>query len=178
MSHTPVREAFRQLEAEGILVAISHHGAMLPILTESDVRDLYLIRKNLETLATTIALHHEGRNLAGRLAIVQQTLEAALDNNMAIVPELNRTFHFTIYVEAKSPRLLSMIDRLWDQCPAYWLKSVPRRVKDQIMMHTAIIDAIRDGDAEAASAAIGHHIDEAASSLIAMLPELTRTHTG
>lgn len=178
VSHTPVREAFRLLEAEGVLTAVSHHGATLPIMTEADIRDLYLIRQNLETMATIMAVERTGTATAAPLRQIQAALETALERDLAAVPEMNRTFHFTLYAGAGSERLLALIDRLWNQCPAYWLKSVPHRVKSQILMHRAIVDAVDAGDARAAGDTIRAHIEEAADSLIALLPELTRAHSG
>ena len=58
VSRTPVREAFRQLELEGLIQIIPNKGAYVTGITEKDVKDIYMIRSRLEGLCARWATAH------------------------------------------------------------------------------------------------------------------------
>lgn len=152
VSQTPVREALRRLESEGLVVNHSHRGATV---TESGIEDNAQIRATLESL---------GARLAAR-EITEQQLEVLRDLNgeMSALPEgdnrypaLNREFHFRIYESAASPMLLSMMRPLWQAMPDG--PKVTRTHRESVRQHDEIIIALANGDAERAASRTNEHI--------------------
>ncbi|MHB1615545.1 MAG: GntR family transcriptional regulator, partial [Actinomycetes bacterium] len=116
VSQTPVREALRRLESEGLVVNDTHRGATVIESRSGAIEDNAQIRATLESL---------GARLAARTITVDQ-LEVLreLNGEMTALPEgdlhyaaLNREFHFTVYESAGSPMLLSMMRLLWQAMP-------------------------------------------------------------
>lgn len=169
VSQTPVREAIRLLAAEGLVDMSAHLSATVPRLDHGAVVELYAMRAALEGLATETATARlagsERIALIKRLRDIQRSLEAATRKGGEGAPALNQDFHFTLYAAAEMPRLMEAIRRLWGQMPAYWLRTIPGRAKDQAAHHLPILAAIERGDAVAAGAAMRRHIQSAAESL-------------
>ncbi|WP_235999559.1 GntR family transcriptional regulator [Qaidamihabitans albus] len=155
VSQTPVREALRRLESEGLVVNDPHRGATVRESRSGVVEDNAQIRAALESL---------GARLAAR-AISEEQLKVLrrLNDEMRTVPEgderyaeLNREFHFTIYESAASPMLLSMMRLLWQAMPAGPL--VTRSHRESVRQHDELVDALAAGDTEQAAAITEKHI--------------------
>lgn len=176
MSATPVREAIRRLEAEGLLRHEPHKGVTVAVPSPTDVVELYWIRSGLESVTVWLAMSRGTpaslAALADRLQRVQRQVAAAVaSGDLRRVPRLNRDFHFAIYEAANSPRLLEMIRRYWGQIPHYYLWMIPGRAEHNIALHEPIIDAIRRRDADAAEAMMRRHIRHGAETLLETLEQ-------
>jgi len=155
VSQTPVREALRRLESEGLVVNDPHRGATVAQSRNGLVEDNSQIRAALEPL---------GARLAAR-AITEEQLSTLrrLNDEMSELKEgesrygvLNREFHFTIYTSAASPMLLSMMRLLWQAMPDG--PKVTRGHAESVRQHTALVDALADRDAERAAEITQRHI--------------------
>lgn len=155
VSQTPVREALRRLESEGLVVNDPHRGATVTESRSGVVQDNAQIRAALEPL---------GARLAAR-AITADQLEAMreLNDEMRKLPEgddryapLNRELHFTIYAAAASPMLLSMMRLVWQAMPDG--PKVTRTHRASVLEHDELIDALAEGDAERAAVITRKHI--------------------
>ncbi|UPK74967.1 GntR family transcriptional regulator [Nocardioidaceae bacterium SCSIO 66511] len=155
VSQTPVREALRRLESEGLVANDPHRGATVSESRSGVVEDNSQIRAALEPL---------GARLAAK-AITEDQLNAlrALNDEMIGLPEndsrygvLNREFHFTIYQAAASPMLLSMMRLLWQAMPDG--PQVARTHQESTEQHAALIEALASGDAQAAADITRMHI--------------------
>jgi DNA-binding GntR family transcriptional regulator len=114
VSATPVREALRRLEAEG-LVTLRKNQIVVNSLSESELREVFAIRSELETFALrkgaeTIRNDHELLADLDRLVDLMDEHEHDLEEWRAA----NQEFHMRIYHTAGMPRLSSMIDSLWN----------------------------------------------------------------
>lgn len=159
VSQTPVREALRRLESEGLVLNDPHRGATVIESQSGAIEDNAQIRAALEPL---------GARLAAR-AITEQQLETLrrLNADMVALPAddragygmLNREFHFTIYQAAHSPMLLSMMRLLWQAMPDG--PTVTRSHQESTEQHARLIDALAAGDADAAAEITRLHILQA-----------------
>ena len=155
VSQTPVREALRRLESEGLVVNDPHRGATVSESRSGVVEDNAQIRAALEPLGARLA--------AKAITAEQLATLRALNEQMSQMAEgdpqygvLNREFHFTIYQAAASPMLLSMMRLLWQAMPDGPV--VTRSHAESAEQHAALIEALSSGDADAAADITRTHI--------------------
>lgn len=155
-SHVPVREAFRRLEAQGLVVSEPRRGVRVAGFTLNDVREVAEMRAALEVLALRNAAPHLTK------AILDQAEEAnvACDKarNVEAWEEANRAFHRLIIAPCAMPRLLKSIDDLhtasarflFSGWRAEWEAPTDRA-------HSAILAALRVGQIDTAAAVLARH---------------------
>ncbi|GAA0502904.1 GntR family transcriptional regulator [Saccharopolyspora subtropica] len=155
VSPTPVREALRRLESEGLVTAGQHRSAIVAESWLDATEENYLIRAALESLAAKLAAR---RITADQLAAIEKINAQilALDENALTYGALNRDFHFGIYQAAGSPVLLSLMRMLWQAMPDG--PKVVRTHQESAAEHAEIIEALRAGDAERAGELTHKHI--------------------
>ena len=166
VSSTPVREALRQLEAEGL---VNHHpgrGVRVAEVDLRDVREIYLIRGALEALATRLAVPYLNNTYIQRLEALQVQMETVIANRqLKKLRKLNYEFHMQIYRVADMPQLFQIIQNLWTKFPWDTLHVLPDRALDASEEHDRLIRAIVDGNAKLAGQLMQEHIDSGAAAL-------------
>lgn len=168
VSRMPVREAFRQLEAEGLLVIYPGRGAFVKQLSPAEVEEIYDIRILLECDAVRRALPSltppilaEAEALLERLAATQESGEFG---------RLDEAFHAMLYAPAQRPRLLELINTLRNQVTQFLYAVAPMQTyRDGAMdEHRQILDACHAGDGEAAVAAVEAHLRNSVDIVVAV----------
>lgn len=164
VSPTPVREALRMLEADGMIIYSAHKGATVREMTPETAADLYRLRAAVESVATGMAV--ERMTAAGLRAIEER--HAAIDRALrdgadpAQLSRLNKRFHFTIYEQA-SPLVQQYVETLWVRfTPPATIWSGEHAAALQ-RDHDAILDALRSGDAELATQLTAEHVEHASA---------------
>lgn len=139
VSYTPVREALRRLEAEGLVVADVHRGATVARAESEELEENYRILAALEALAGSLAVSKitdvdiaEIEALFGRVA--------ACDDD-DLIAELNRQFHFRIYECARSPMLLLLMRLLWRSFPRGPQAGRPH--SESVRQHAQLVEALK-----------------------------------
>jgi DNA-binding GntR family transcriptional regulator len=166
VSPTPVREALRQLEAEGVLSHTPHHGVEVEGVNLEDVQEIYLIRGAIESLATLQAVDKFTENDLRRLVIIQQSIQDCIDKGeLEDLRVLNYDFHMLIYRAAEMPQLMQIIYRLWTKFPWDTLHILPGRARNAETEHRRIIEAIKSRDRELAASEMKNHIRSGAKAL-------------
>lgn len=167
VSPTPVREAFRRLEAEGFIVTEAHRAAVVVRSENNRLYENAVIRAALEGLGANLAAARIDEDDLAALETLNQQLANAPDPQAALV--LNRKFHFRIYEITESPVLLAQLNLLWrtlgDGPP------VDRPLSESVSHHQEIIAALRFRDGARAQAATSHHIIDAFASLAPESPD-------
>lgn len=172
VSSTPVREALRQLEAEGVLDHVPHHGVRVAEIKFEDVREIYLIRGVLEALATQEAVPNLDPTDVAFLNALQLEAKAIIkEGQLKRLHKVNHDFHMRIYVAANMPELYRLIRSLWTKFPWDTHNVLPGRPIKSIEEHEKIIGAIEAGDAEMTSWLMHEHIKVSASSLMEFLAQ-------
>jgi DNA-binding GntR family transcriptional regulator len=162
VSATPVREALRRLEAEG-LVTLRKNQIVVNALSETELREIFAIRAELETFA----LRKGGeaiRTDPGLLAELELLVDA-MDEHEHDLEEwrtANQEFHMRIYHAAGMPRLSSMIDSLWTVVEPYMrlYVSTAGSFRAAQQQHRAILDSLKEGDEDRATATLRRHLSE------------------
>lgn len=163
VSRTPVRQAFVQLEAEGLLELYPRRGALVVPISASEAEDVLEARLLIEQHAARRAAG-AGPGLAARLLELVAEQEATLDSDGAGFAWADRAFHREI-VEAGGNRLLTrQYDALRDRhqrIAAVTLARDPSRIERFIAEHREIAAAFEAGDAERAAELLGAHLQGA-----------------
>jgi DNA-binding GntR family transcriptional regulator len=159
VSQTPVREALRRLESEGLVVGDTHRGFTVVEPDDGPVEENFQIRAALESLGASLAARKI--NAAGIAALrrLNDRMRELGDGDPRYA-DLNRDFHFTVYEHAGSPLLLSLMRLLW--ASLHGGPKVLRTHAESARQHDAIIDALSAGNAAAASERTYQHIMSAA----------------
>jgi DNA-binding GntR family transcriptional regulator len=123
VSEIPIREAVKKLESEGFLTNMPHVGITVSKLDPDEVVEFYLIRIELESLASRLATPHINQEDIEYLTEKNQEMKSALQrDDPEMLAALNKQFHLKIYAAAKRPHLYKLIADLWDKVS--WIRSV------------------------------------------------------
>lgn len=159
LSRTPVREALRRLEAENIIEHRPRIGAAIRRLGQTEIVELYEMRRVLERMAAEQAAKHASEAEVEALAALNAELEAE-GADPARAAAINQRFHRAVYMAARNRFLLdaarAMNNALLLLGPTTLVE--PERVRAVVADHARIIEAIGRGDIEAAGRAAAEHL--------------------
>lgn len=158
VSTTPVREAFKALQGEGLLTLDPHRGAVVFRPTAQDVRDSYEIRQALEALAIAKAIPHLTPELINELQSILDEMKATEDDQRWI--DLNTLFHHRLWELSNRPRLCEMLENLQSATSAYMdmVAHNARKSGRGDAGHQAILDACRAKNVREAQRAVRAHL--------------------
>lgn len=169
VSRTPVREAIRKLELEGLVVMVPRKGAYVAGLSLKDVADVFEIRRALEGLAAELAVDRitddELENLERYLVKISEEIDRG-DLNKVI--ETDTDFHTLLYQASRNQRLSQIINNLREQIQRFRATSLsnPGRMKEAVEEHRKIVEAISSRDGETARRLAQEHIENAENSMM------------
>lgn len=172
VSRIPIREALRQLEAEGLVRFSPHRGAIVSSLSLAEIDEVFEIRAKLEPDLLRRALPRlTTYQLDQTDDILDRYADALHSGDVSQWGELNWQFHSTLYSPAERPITLSILHRLHQQSDRYLrmqlaLTHGETRANEE---HRAIAAAAREGDVKRACALMRQHITDAGRSLLAFL---------
>lgn len=168
ISRTPVREAIRQLELEGLVQLVPNKGAFVTGISEKDVRDIYLIRARLEGLAARMAAKNITPEL---LEAMEETVVLseyhAKKEHYEQVCEMDSKFHKLLYKASGSRILEHTLTDFHQYVQRVRMASImkKRRMEKSNDEHDAILTAIREHDEEKAELVATRHISNTVENL-------------
>lgn len=174
VSRTPIREALRELEQDGLVRLTPHCGAVVVPFTADDVEEVYDIRKALEMLAIECAVSRLNLRI---LADLRRQVDAlARSTNIARHAALDERLHGYIVEICRRPRLITLLQQQYRlmQCFRYIglrQKGVIARTTEE---HGRLIEALLRRDSATACAELTRHIDSTKTTVLAQLCYLTR----
>jgi DNA-binding GntR family transcriptional regulator len=155
VSYTPVREALRRLESEGLVVTDVHRGATVARTESEEMEENYRILAVLEALAGTLAVSKmTDPDLTEVEALYRQVAACRPDDSR--LAELNRQFHFRIYECARSAMLLLLLRLLWRSFP--YGPQAGRPHQESVRQHAQLVKALKRKDEEQVAAVIQEHV--------------------
>jgi len=162
VSRTPLREAIRQLEAEGLVTAVPRVGTFVTEVTPQDLEETYAIRAVLEGLAARQAAENAD---SGRAALLRSILAelAQKTGNYRVYHEAAGRFHDVIFDLSGNKRLQAMYHTLTHQVTRLRTLSlaVAKRPEASLREHRRIAAAILRGNASEAERLMRGHIEGA-----------------
>ncbi|MFO6464282.1 GntR family transcriptional regulator [Jannaschia sp. KMU-145] len=172
LSRTPVREAMRRLEQDGLLEHVPHRGVVVRRLDPQQITELYLIRGVLEGTAARLAAQHgsEAEIAALRELLATQPSEAD-DKGAAEASRRNAVFHRAIRDAAHNRFLLTAMEGVEGSLALLGPTTLgmPGRIAAAGVEHAAILDAIAARAPDAAEAAARAHIMQAHQARLRLL---------
>src|ERR1700729_3406319 len=169
VSRIPVREALRQLDAEGLIAIVPNRGAVVPALSPADIEELFSIRALLEPEVLKLSIPHlteEDFSEAGAV-LHKYVKELRRDDHVSAWGRLNWQFHSILYFLANQPRFLAIIRNVNNSGERYtrlqlYLTHGVQRANEE---HHRILDLCRQRDIAAACELLREHIRHAGDSL-------------
>lgn len=161
VSRTPIREAIRKLELEGLVVMVPRKGAEVARITEKDLKDVLEVRCSLEELAVELACKKiDSEQLDELKESLKEFQEAIKGKNVTDIAEKDVTFHDIIYKATGNRRLIQILNNLREQMYRYrveYLKDYDSHSK-LIEEHESIIKNLQDRNVEEVKKNINDHI--------------------
>lgn len=161
VSRTPVREALRQLELEGLVTIIPNKGAIVTGITSKDIYDIYIIRSLIEGLSARWATKNITKEQIETLEEILYLSEFHLQKgHMEQLYELDNKFHETLYDICNSKILKHVLSDFHHYVQRVRKESLSsnERARKSIMEHKAILEAIKQGDYEKVELLTNEHI--------------------
>jgi DNA-binding GntR family transcriptional regulator len=172
MSRTPIREAMRRLQSEGLLLNQPFRGALVMRLDADDMRQMFAVRELLEpAAAAACALNAGPLEIAALKAILDQEA-VQLDNPAALIP-LNRQFHDIILESARNQFLSKAIAGVYSLIPLLGDSNLLNgpHAREAHVEHRDIIDAIEHHDASRAEAVAREHVRQSLKTRLARIAD-------
>lgn len=169
VSRIPIREALRQLEAEGLVVFNPHRGAVVSSLSLDEIDELFELRSQIESDLVRRAVSRTTAEDVSRAKEILKAYEAAFRAaEVAEWGKLNWEFHSTLYAPADRPFTMAIIQRLHQQSDRYLrmqlvLTHGQSRAIDE---HRGILAAVAAHDTKLAAALMRQHIVGAGRQLV------------
>jgi DNA-binding GntR family transcriptional regulator len=161
VSRIPVREALRQLEAEGLVTFNPHRGAVVSTLSLDEIEELFELREQIELDLFRRAMPNITAQDVARAKEILDTYETALTNgDVASWGEMNWQFHSTLYAPSRRPFTLGFAQKLHQQCDRYLrmqlaLTHGELRASEE---HRGILGSVKKKDARRAVQLLRDHI--------------------
>ena len=162
VSRTPIREAIRKLELEGLVLMIPRKGAEVAKISQKSLRDVLEVRRSLEELAAELACQRMDAEALKDLEDAQKAFIQAVESGETMtMAEADEHFHDVIYMGTGNTRLVQILNNLREQMYRYRLEYIKDEDKRQILIveHEHILAAIKAHNIAEAKNAAREHID-------------------
>lgn len=162
VSRTPIREAFKQLENEGLIDYIPNRGCFAKGFTKQDIEDIYAVRKALEVLAVEWAVSRITLEEINKLQDQSDLMEFYTNRkDSKKVSEINTDFHDIIY-NATGSRFMAQVLRSYKEYIEQTRKALYNDqscLEEIFQEHRTILEAIKARDVVRAKEAMARHLD-------------------
>jgi Transcriptional regulators len=163
VSRTPIREAIRQLEKEGLVTIEPRRGAYASQVSVSDMIEILEVRADIEGFAAQLAAERMDNDAKGRLySIADRYAQAVRDSDTGAMIKSDTDFHHIIVEGSNNRILLNMVEQIQELVLRfrYIYYDDFRRIEWMPREHQAIVDQIKKGDAAGARAAAEQHVNK------------------
>lgn len=162
VSRTPIREAIRKLELEGLVLMIPRKGAEVADITEKSLKDVLEVRKVLEELSVQLACDKMGKEDIQNLKEAAEAFKKTLKSkDVTEIAEADVHFHDIIYMAADNQKLIQILNNLQEQMYRYRVEYLKNEeaYPQLVAEHEAIIAKITEHEKDEATEIICRHID-------------------
>lgn len=174
VSRTPIREAIRMLEQEGLAVTVPRKGAEVARMTEKDMEDVLVVRAALDGLAVELACDNITAEQLGQLQNAERRFGSCIKNgDLKKIAEADVEFHEVIYRATGNARLVTMLSNLREQMYRYrveYLKDSDN-YPELLREHQAIVEGISKRDKKHVAEVMRSHVYNQAEAIKNMIRE-------
>ena len=181
VSRTPVREAIRKLELEGLVVMLPRKGAYVADISSRDLVELFEVRGALESLAAGLAAERITPEELEQLEQILHRISFYVENkDLKKLIEADTEFHDVLYTASRNRKLFSIISAMREQIQRFRTNSLakPGRMKDTLIEHKKIVEAISQRDVALAQKLAIRHIENAEERLMGGIDSVTDNKEG
>ncbi len=174
VSRTPIREAIRMLEQEGLAVTIPRKGAEVAKMTEKDMEDVLQVREALDELAASVACEQISEE---QLAELRRTMhefeESTKTRDLKRIAEADVRFHDIIYQATGNPRLVSMLSNLGEQMYRYRVEYLKEEKNYPVLIreHALIVEGLTVKDKKKVTDTMHTHVKNQAAAVKEIIRE-------
>lgn len=168
VSRTPIREAIRMLEQEGLAVTMPRKGAEVAKMTLKGMEDVLEIRGALDELASQLACERISQEQLELLETRKEEFEASLKTgDVKLIAEADVKFHDVIYDATGNPRLVSLLNNLREQIYRYRVEYIKDANNHPVLIkeHEAIYNSLLNRNKEGAMLSIREHVENQATAV-------------
>lgn len=162
VSRTPIREALRKLEAEGLVEHLPRRGVVVKGFSREDVIEIYSIRKALEGLAITYTVRNiTDQKIVQLKELIKEMEKLTEEGDIKELFKVNQRFNDILVNSSKMPRLIHLINTYMEYLQRLRIVTMSckqRRLK-ALNEHKAILNAVIDRDEERARQLVEEHIE-------------------
>lgn len=172
VSRTPVREAIRKLELEGLVVMVPRKGAYVAGLSMKDAADVFEVRQSLEGLAAALAAERiTDEEIEALERILLEINDAAEKNDLNLIIQKDAEFHNILFKASRNDKLVQIINKLKEQIDRFRIQSFenPGRLKKLVEEHKKIVEAISERNVEKAKKLAEEHIEKVENNVMNIL---------
>ena len=159
LSITPLREALRRLEAEGLVRLEAHRTMTVTPLTRRELNELYAVRLRLDPFAAALAAKNATDE---QLTEIEGIARRRGERTPQAILQLNRVFHRTVYSASGNLVLIGVLDQLWNRTDRYRLIVLHDRIHERAAgeEHREIATALKARDAERVEDLVQQHVEK------------------
>ena len=172
VSRTPIREAIRKLELEGLVLMIPRKGAEVAEITEKNLRDVLEVRCALEELAVQLACDRIDKEKIKELHAASARFKDILESDdITEIAEADEAFHDVIFTATGNTRLIQLLNNLREQMYRYRIEYLKKKeyYPQLLEEHATIMRAIEEHDKEKATEITGQHINNQVDTVVGTL---------
>lgn len=161
VSRTPIREAIRMLEQEGLAVTIPRKGAEVAKMTEKDMEDVLQIRRSLEDLAVRLSCDKISTMELQELRVAMEDFEEKTKTDQVVeIAKADVKFHEILYKASDNPKLLVLLNNLREQMYRYRVEYLKDRTMHPRLIeeHHKMYEALKAKDKEKAAHYVEQHL--------------------
>lgn len=174
VSRTPIREAIRMLEQEGLAVTLPRKGAQVAKMTEKDLQDVMEIRDALDELAVVCACSRMNQEQFVELKTAMKSFESAVKaGDVRTIVEADEAFHDVIYKMTHNPKLENIVNNIREQMYRYRYEYVKdHSIYDKLIAeHNAIIEGLQKQDVEYLKEIMHTHLENQVDAVRTVIRE-------
>lgn len=168
VSRTPIREAIRKLELEGLVLMIPRKGAEVAQITEKNMQDVLEVRKALEELSVQLACERITPEQVEEMKMAAEDFRKVLKSgDVTKIAEADVKFHDIIFAATNNQRLITLLNNLREQMYRFRVEYLKQKecYPQLLEEHDKLIALISGGEVEEACELMVCHIDNQASTV-------------
>lgn len=172
VSRTPVREAIRKLELEGLVVMVPRRGAYVASMSVRDISETFEIRSALEGLAAKLAVERISPEELDAMELTVLRMSKYIDGKeLDTLIDIDEEFHDTLVRASRNQRLAQMISTLREQIKRFRRASLSSEQRRKLILgeHRQILEAISERNGELAQQLVLEHISNSEDRLLEVL---------
>lgn len=169
VSRTPVREAFQQLEKEGLVIYTPKKGVTVPSFSSQQLKDLYSVREYMEGLSSRLLAEKPDKSFVEEMR--ENVRLASKEDDVKKQAEINGHFHHLMADNTENLYLISIFQNLHSKISLIRSTSLSHqnRLKTNLKEHLQICDAIESGDPDLAEQVARAHIRSSMKSALSVI---------